>query len=240
MTAYLEKSTSSDKWSRAFCQGNRYNIMTTNGAESINSRFSEERELPIIAMLNSLQSMVSVLFNKHRTSAELASSRTKLTPSIELILRTRFNESQCLKVTQLNYSEYHVVGDDTDEVVDFSTYSCSCCVFQCDKIPCKHALAACHLANYDIYELCSPYYLVHMWRLAYSGTIYPVPHQRYWKIPEDISILEVLSPHFKPKRGRPNKRRRPSTREFGRQRKKKCSICNDVGHYKSTCTRNST
>ncbi|XP_073126215.1 uncharacterized protein [Henckelia pumila] len=191
VTAYLEKSTSSEKWSRAFCRGNRYDIMKTNGAESINSRLSEERELPIIAMLNALQSMVLVWFNKHRTSTELASSRTKLTPSIELILRTMFNESQCLKVTQLNYSEYHVVGDDTDEVVDFYTYSYSCCVFQCDKIPYKHAFASCHLANYDIYELCSPYY--------------PVPHQRDWKIPDDISILEVLPPNFKPKRGRPNK-----------------------------------
>ncbi|XP_073152325.1 protein FAR1-RELATED SEQUENCE 4-like [Henckelia pumila] len=240
VTAYLDKSTSPDKWSRAFCRGNRYDIMTTNGAESINYRLSEERELPIIAMLNALQSMVSVWFNKHRTSAELASSRTKLIPLIELILRTRFNESQFLKVTQLNYSKYHVVGDDTDEVVDFSTYLCSCCVFQCDKILCKHALAACHLANYDIYELCSPYYLMHMWRQAYSGTIYSVPHQRDWKIHEDISILEVLPPHFKPKRGRPNKQRRPSTGEFGRQRKNKCSICNDVGNYKSTCTRNTT
>ncbi|XP_073152317.1 protein FAR1-RELATED SEQUENCE 4-like [Henckelia pumila] len=187
VTAYLDKSTSPDKWSRAFCRGNRYDIMTTNGAESINSRLSEERELPIIAMLNALQ-----------------------------------------------------IGDDTDEVVDFSTYLCSCCVFQCDKIPCKHALAAYHLANYDIYELCSPYYLVHMWRQAYSGTIYSVPHQRDWKIHENISILEVLPPHFKPKRGRPNKQRRPSTGEFGRQRKNKCSICNDVGNYKSTCTRNTT
>ncbi|XP_073014569.1 uncharacterized protein [Primulina eburnea] len=217
VASYLEKTSSPNKWSRAFCRGNRYDIMTTNGAESINSRLSEERELPIIALLNAIQDMISVWFNKHRIAAELASCRTKLTPSIELIFRTRFTQSQCLKVTQLNDSEYHVVGDDTDEIVDFSTYSCSCCVFQCDKIPCKDALAACHLEDFGIYELCSPYYLVHMWLQAYSGTIYPVPHSRDWKIPDYISNLEMLPPNFKPKRGRPNKRRRPSIGEFGRQ-----------------------
>ncbi|XP_073049426.1 uncharacterized protein [Primulina eburnea] len=185
VATYLEKSSSPNKWSRTFCRGNRYDIMTTNGAESINSRLSEERELPIIALLNAIQNMVSVWFNKHRTAAELASCRTKLTPSIELILRTRFTQSQCLK-------------------------------------------------------LCSPYYLVHMWRQAYSGTIYPVPHSRDWKIPDYISNLEMLPPNFKPKRGRPNKRRRPSIGEFGRQRKKKCSLCNDVGHYKTKCTRKTT
>ncbi|XP_075492579.1 uncharacterized protein LOC142530641 [Primulina tabacum] len=165
VASYLEKSSSPNKWSRAFCR---------------------------------------VWFNKHRTAAELASCRTKLTPSIDMILRTRFTQSLYLKVTQLNYSEYHVVGDDTDEILDFSTYSCSCYVFQCDKIPCKHALAACYLANLGIYELCSPYYLVHMWHQAYSGTIYHVPHSRDWKIPHYISNLEMLPPNFKPKRGRPN------------------------------------
>lgn len=72
VASYLEKSSSPDKCSRAFCRGNRYDIMTTNGAESINSRLSEERELSIIALLNALQNMVSVWFNKHRTSAKLA------------------------------------------------------------------------------------------------------------------------------------------------------------------------
>ncbi|XP_073014567.1 uncharacterized protein [Primulina eburnea] len=240
VASYLDKSSSPNKWSRAFCRGNRYDIMTINGAESINSRLSKERELPIISLLNAIQNMVSVWFNKHRTATELASCRTKFTPSIELILQTRFTQSQCLKVTQLNYSEYRVFGDDTDEIVDFSTYSYSFCVFQCDKIPCKHALAACHLANFCIYELFSPYYLVHMWRKAYSGTIYLVPHSRDRKIPDYIPNLEMLPPKFKPKWGRPNKQRRPSIGEFGRQRKNKCILCDDVGYYKTKYTRKTT
>ncbi|KAG5594736.1 hypothetical protein H5410_035968 [Solanum commersonii] len=35
-------------WSRAFCSGNRYNIMTSNIAESVNSMFDVEREFPIV------------------------------------------------------------------------------------------------------------------------------------------------------------------------------------------------
>ncbi|KAM3343576.1 hypothetical protein P3S68_025665 [Capsicum galapagoense] len=38
------------RWSRAFCPANRYNIMTSNIAESVNSLFGDEREFPIKAM----------------------------------------------------------------------------------------------------------------------------------------------------------------------------------------------
>ncbi|XP_059289382.1 uncharacterized protein LOC132042892 [Lycium ferocissimum] len=42
------------RWSRAFCPGNRYKFMTTNAAESVNSMFNVERELPITALFDSI------------------------------------------------------------------------------------------------------------------------------------------------------------------------------------------
>ncbi|XP_049414757.1 uncharacterized protein LOC125877535 [Solanum stenotomum] len=50
-------------WSRAFCLGNRYNIMTSNIAESENSMFDVEREFPIVALFDEINRRFALLFH---------------------------------------------------------------------------------------------------------------------------------------------------------------------------------
>ncbi|XP_073121248.1 uncharacterized protein [Henckelia pumila] len=52
---FLDERDTLDRWTRAYCPNTRYNILTTNGVESINARLLEERKLPIISLLDSLQ-----------------------------------------------------------------------------------------------------------------------------------------------------------------------------------------
>ncbi|XP_073045810.1 uncharacterized protein [Primulina eburnea] len=59
---YLDERHSLDRWTRVYCPKTRYNIMTTNGVESINARLLEERKLPIISLLDSLQKLASSWF----------------------------------------------------------------------------------------------------------------------------------------------------------------------------------
>ncbi|XP_073061733.1 uncharacterized protein [Primulina eburnea] len=59
---YLDERDSLDRWTRAYCPKSRYNIMMTNGVESINARLLEERKLPIIALLDSLHKLASSWF----------------------------------------------------------------------------------------------------------------------------------------------------------------------------------
>ncbi|XP_059292330.1 uncharacterized protein LOC132045765 [Lycium ferocissimum] len=42
------------RWSRVFFPGNRYNLMTSNIAESVNSMFNVEREFPITALFDAI------------------------------------------------------------------------------------------------------------------------------------------------------------------------------------------
>ncbi|XP_073046159.1 uncharacterized protein [Primulina eburnea] len=180
IASYLEMHSSPDKWSRAYSPGARYNIMTTNRVESINAKLKTEREMTIVALFDAIHKLTSKWFNKHRNAA--GSATTTLTPSTEAILRANFTLSQRLKASQLNAFEYNVYDDGKDEVVNLFDRSCSCRVFQIDKIPCAHAIVAIYGAKSDLYDFCSPYYTSQMWALAYADTIYPVPIANEWNI----------------------------------------------------------
>ncbi|XP_073119754.1 uncharacterized protein [Henckelia pumila] len=237
IASYLEMHSSPDKWSRAHSPGARYNIMTTNGVESINATLKNKREMPVVALLDAIHKLTSKWFNKHRKAA--SSATMTLTPSTEAILRANFTVSQRLKASQLNAFEYQVFGDGKNEVVNLSDKSCSCRVFQVDKLPYAHAIAAIYFAKLDLYDFCSPYYLSQMWALAYAGTIYLVPISSEWNIPNDLRY-DVVPPDVKRKHGRSQKERIPSIGEFGRKRSKKCGVCHESGHYRKKCPQRQT
>ncbi|XP_075475691.1 uncharacterized protein LOC142509635 [Primulina tabacum] len=87
---FLDESDSLDQWTRAYSPRSGYNIMTTNDVESINARLCEERQLPIIALLNSLQTLTASWFSRYRRNASIAST-ANFTPTIESIMHERFN-----------------------------------------------------------------------------------------------------------------------------------------------------
>ncbi|XP_073121198.1 uncharacterized protein [Henckelia pumila] len=71
IASYLEMHSSPDKWSKAHSPGARYNIMTTNGVESINAILKKERELLVVALLDAIHKLTSKWFNKHRNAAAI-------------------------------------------------------------------------------------------------------------------------------------------------------------------------
>ncbi|PON64243.1 hypothetical protein PanWU01x14_125570 [Parasponia andersonii] len=83
-------------------------------------------------------------------------------------------------------------------------------VFDIDRLLCMHAIAACEASNIQVYELCSDYYKLSTWILAYAETIYLMPPKTNWDIPKDEGIIEVLPPPKPNKRGRPKEQRLPS------------------------------
>ncbi|XP_073152705.1 uncharacterized protein [Henckelia pumila] len=119
LAAYLEEHTCFEKWCRSYCPSSRYNIMTTNGVESINSRLRYDRELPIISLLDALQKVTSGWFTRYRNAANECT--TSVTPSVEKILRERFILSQTMHVEELNEMEYDVTGHGHNEIVDFGS-----------------------------------------------------------------------------------------------------------------------
>ncbi|KAM3251480.1 hypothetical protein P3L10_005550 [Capsicum annuum] len=60
----LENVRSFKKWSRAHFSGNRYDVMTTNIAESLNSILIDEREYPVLYIFNSIAKKFGEKFRK--------------------------------------------------------------------------------------------------------------------------------------------------------------------------------
>ncbi|KAH0714794.1 hypothetical protein KY284_007699 [Solanum tuberosum] len=60
----LEYDIVFEKWSRAYFPGNRYDVMTTNIAESLNAMLIDEMEYPVVSIFNSIAKRFGELFRE--------------------------------------------------------------------------------------------------------------------------------------------------------------------------------
>ncbi|CAD5333100.1 unnamed protein product [Arabidopsis thaliana] len=133
----------------------------------------------------------------------------------------------------VNVREDDVLNEVCEMVHDGYENDVNDCENVVDKIPCVHAMAAArHLArkegrnaNTTIYELCSVYYLIESWALAYYRTLYVVPHESDWVLPTHIKELVAFPPEYTPKGpGRNQDKRFPSAGEAPKRRKSQPGI----------------
>ncbi|PWA81460.1 transposase, MuDR, MULE transposase domain protein [Artemisia annua] len=61
-----------DKWSRAYCSGKRYNYLTSNSAESINSLTRHVRRVPITMLMEYYRRLLQDWYNKRREKYRVA------------------------------------------------------------------------------------------------------------------------------------------------------------------------
>ena len=129
------------RWSRSQCPVTRFSFMTSNTAESMNSRLLWARCLPICALLETYRSMVERWFHERRAAtrsrdhALTQMATKKLTESIECgwHLTVRGTTSPHI---------YKVEGQQMTYNVDLQHRTCECRQFEIDQIPCCHAAAA--------------------------------------------------------------------------------------------------
>ena len=81
-----------------------------------------------------------------------------LTPNRENELRPYFTESNNLLTSQLNPITFHVKGGGLESVVNTDTLTCTCRMFDIDRLPCVHSIAAASHARVGVYTLASCYY----------------------------------------------------------------------------------
>ena len=111
---------------------NKYNILTTNITESLNSHLKSEKAYPIYALLVGIQKRLSKWFCTRRT---VAGNHTKwVTPNIEEELLPPYQRSRCMPVDQLNDIEFNVRGIGFEYLVHLSRGHCSCGIFNIDRI----------------------------------------------------------------------------------------------------------
>ncbi|XP_013632584.1 PREDICTED: uncharacterized protein LOC106338070 [Brassica oleracea var. oleracea] len=104
------------KWARCQFPGYRYDIRTTNPAESINADLRMPREFPVIPLLDSIREMMTRWFFKRRT---LSSKHSKpLTIAVEKKIDRRIEKGKTFKVFPVSDHRFLVQGDTFDNSVD--------------------------------------------------------------------------------------------------------------------------
>ncbi|XP_034202740.1 uncharacterized protein LOC117617471 [Prunus dulcis] len=221
-----------EKWSRAHCDGRRYNVMTTNIVESINSVLRFARMLPVLHLIDEITNLLLTWFSERRDLAMKCHST--LCPDLgEQKLRKRLDAASRMNVVKINDVEYNVLDGDLNGLVHLANRSCTCRKFDLEQLPCKHAIAVCRHLNLNPYSFASSYYTRATWAAAYAESIYPVPPKGTWVIPEHLNNVKILPSVCKVMPGRRKMQRVPSKGEDSRQ--KKCSRCGVKGHYRNTC-----
>lgn len=129
------------KWSRAYAPANRYNIMTSNLAESLNSVLKVPREYPIVCLFDTIRSILTRWFHeRHKKGIQHQHAVT-----IEVGKKRKESYdcySRWFEVCPINKFQFEVKGDLRKHEVNLATRQCTCCVFDIEKYPCSHAIAA--------------------------------------------------------------------------------------------------
>ena len=232
---YLLNQVGVEKWAREIFIGERYNIITTNIVEALNSTLKRAREYPLLFLLDSIVEKMVEWFNERRENAQNLTS--PLTSEYERRQRHVWGKVGTLAPTQINANEWVVQDGGYDAVVDLQQMTYTCKKFDLEKLPCEHALrAAGEIGENKFYECCSIYYSTSYWRISYKESIYLVSSQSDWEISDDTREVMVLPPKLKQqhKRGRPMTNKYCSSGELPK-RKHKCTKCGEEGHDQKKC-----
>ncbi|KAF3502606.1 hypothetical protein F2Q69_00043869 [Brassica cretica] len=215
LATYLENADVS-LWSRVYCQGDRYNIKTSNIAKSINSALKRARRFPIQFQLEFIREKLGKWFWKRIEDA--LSLPTQHSRGVEYLLVVRSEIADTMTVQPIDGWRFFEKGGKMDCVVDLEHGKCDCGVYAVEKIPCSHAIAAGTSAGY-------------------SENIYPCVGQQ-------VEERTYFPPDVKRGPGRLMKSRWQSWLELSRTRGRKprkqhmvyrCSKCKETGHTKPQC-----
>ncbi|XP_059281204.1 uncharacterized protein LOC132034883 [Lycium ferocissimum] len=243
---YLEFEIGFEKWSRAHFPAKRYDVLTTNIAESLSSMLRDEREYPVSAIFTSISRRFAEILRQRR--ADIGNSNNIFVPSAEITLREKMTEGDSLFVSNINgdADEFTIIGSGRTAKVNLLNKTCSCREYELVKLPCAHAIAALRLKyengyGSSIYKYSSPMYKVQSYILAFAETINVVPPESEWVVPEEYAKMYIAPLPYEPKIGRKRIKHIPCIAESFKPkgcvngRRNKCSLCKGSGHKRTTC-----
>lgn len=196
-----------DHWARAHFQGKRYNVMTSNLAESWNGVLREARELPVIRLVEFIRTKLMSWFANRREAAN--KNTAHLSPRVLGIITKNFEKSGGYEVLEIAEKEYEVGEKEGGGFhVNLANMTCSCFEFQSLAMPCLHAISASLKGKIAVESLVAEAYGVTHLRAAYGGSIHPV--ERYTGIADlvaNVNGLHIYPPSTRRPPRRPKKQR---------------------------------
>ncbi|KAM6596350.1 hypothetical protein CsatA_006874 [Cannabis sativa] len=242
IATYVEK-IGFEKWARPYCPGDRYNIMTSNAAESFNKVTEEFRKYPVTILVDFIRFTLQNWFASCLETASKCAS--PLATTFENDLKDQHKDGMFRSVLRNGAQLFNVGTSPQGERggdVNLVERTCTCGLFQTLKIPYPHACAAGVSQNVSVYTLCSPYYTKETWKKIYDATINIVGEEDEWVLPEHIKnirsgVLVEKKPVGRPRKSnagrRPTKRRSSSGQVVVEPRH--CLLCHGAGHNRATC-----
>ncbi|KAH9724844.1 ADP-ribosyl cyclase/cyclic ADP-ribose hydrolase [Citrus sinensis] len=231
---YLENNVGMCNWARSQFQGRRYNILTTNIAESVNAFMREPRKFPVTHLVDHFRKILQQWFYDRKIVAE--SMTTRLTTWADEIVTERRTIADRMIVRPVSPHRFQVIGGGLKEgLVDLQKRTCSCRVFHLDQLVCAHAIAACLTHRVDFINLCSDFYTTESLAMAYAQPVEPVGDVADWEVPDEIQELQEYPPVEAPPPGRRKERRIPSAGEDVDRRTVRCGRCHELGHNRKRC-----
>ncbi|XP_019258093.1 PREDICTED: uncharacterized protein LOC109236374 [Nicotiana attenuata] len=234
---YLEEDVGFHQWSRAHFPSNRYEVLTTNNVESVNSMFLLEREFPITALFDAINRRFAQKF--HERHIRFLDTPTICVPSVKKKINKNATLGNRLLVHPIRQQVFSINGHGAVAKVDLRNRACSCREFDLDKIPCPHAIAALRVefgAQYgtSIYDYTSDFYYIDTCVNAYVIEIHPVPSEECWEVPPELVERKIPPSSCEIQLGRRKTKRIPVSGEV-KKKQNICSICKRTGHKRTTC-----
>ncbi|XP_070036164.1 uncharacterized protein [Nicotiana tomentosiformis] len=112
------------KWRRAFFPENRYSVLTTNIAKSLNAMLKDQRDFPIIGLFNHIIRKFVEKFEEWHN--EMKDDLSLFVPSTEKKIMNNMIVGDVLRVHQLENNQFSVVGHYRDAIIDLDLNTCSC------------------------------------------------------------------------------------------------------------------
>ncbi|KAM3326700.1 hypothetical protein P3S67_001826 [Capsicum chacoense] len=239
----LENVLSFEKWSRVHCPGNRYDMMTTNITESLNSVLMDEREYPMSYILNLITRKFGKKFRERH--AFFAGQNNKFVSCAERILRDNKSVSDSLYMTNENggLDQFTMFSNSVAVKASLLERSCSYRKFNLVKMLCEHAMAALRVKYGDgigygnsIYEYSSPIYKAKNYLLAYWKLLNLSFQRLNGPCHRKCKTVRFLHPSYDRKLGRKKfKHTKGISETFKDKKRNRCLICKKSEHKRTTC-----
>lgn len=222
-------------WANAFFPGKRYNHLTSNIAESLNSWILAAREKPVMQMMENIRQQLMKWFVERRSEAAEPGLYVK-------------KVAEQLSANKVKARSYHgspstvptiweIASENSNHIVNLNDKTCTCFKWQFSGIPCAHAINAVMGRLEDLHLYVDKYFTKESIRLSYAGDILPIPDKSQWfdEVVEVSSEEDILPPNTRRPPGRP-KKKRFRAEDLGKEKRRfTCSRCNGVGHSRKTC-----
>ncbi|XP_070022355.1 uncharacterized protein [Nicotiana sylvestris] len=141
-----------ERWARSWFPRRRYDMLTTNMVESMNSVVLKGREMPILRMLHFIQEKLGEWFYERRKKANETFHRVSIWAEEEM---TKKMDLACkMFVFNLDSMLFRINSEGIEFIVDLKKRTCDCLEFQLDELPCPYAIAAINMRYLQKSDYC--------------------------------------------------------------------------------------